>query len=187
MALTEEGGSMGTTMLVSPATIGGGAGVPYPVYMGGGGFGQQGGGGFGNGGDWGWVVLLILLIAIGGWGNNGNGNSGGGFGGGQPIIVNDGNGNGYAVQRGFDQAAVMSGLQGIQSGVQSLSTQLCNCCADMAQTVNSGFANAETAANARQIADMQQAFAAQTATAQGFNSIQSQLAQCLNAVGTLAA
>lgn len=177
MALTEEGGSgIPATMLVGPASIGGGAGMPYPVYMGG---GMQGGGngGFGNGGDWGWIVLLILLIAIGGWGNNGGNNGGGGaFGGGQPIVISDSNGG--AVQRGFDQAAVMSGITGIQSGVQNLSTQLCNCCADMAQTVTSGFANAETAANARQIADMQQAFAAQTATAQGFNSLQSQLAQC---------
>lgn len=178
MALTEEGGNgIPATMLVGPASIGGGAGMPYPVYMGGGGFGGGNNGGFG--GDWGWVVLLILLIAIGGWGNNGGNNNGGGgfFGGGQPIVINDSNG-GSAVQRGFDQAAVMNGITGIQSGVQNLSTQLCNCCADMAQTVNSGFANAETAANARQIANMQQAFAAQMTTSQGFNSLQSQLAQC---------
>ena len=109
----------------------------------------------------------------GNWGGN---NQGGGFGGSQPIIVNDGNGG--SVQRGFDQAAVMSGITGIQSGVQNLSTQLCNCCADMAQTVNSGFANAETAADARQIANLQQAWAGQTAMAQGFNALGTQFADC---------
>lgn len=171
MALTDEGGSgIPATMLVGPASVGG-AGMPYPVYMG----GQQGGNGFGNNGDGWWIILLFILIAAmgGNWGGN---NQGGGFGGGQPIIVNDGNGG--SVQRGFDQAAVMSGLQGIQSGVQGLSTQLCNCCADMAQTVNSGFANAETAANARQIANLQQAWAGQTAMAQGFNALGTQLADC---------
>ena len=82
------------------------------------------------------------------------------------------------MQRGFDQAAVMSGITGVQSGVQNLSTQLCNCCADMNSTVNSGFANAETAANARQIANMQQAFAGQMAMSQGFNQIGSQFSDC---------
>lgn len=79
---------------------------------------------------------------------------------------------------GFQNAALAGQLNGIQSGVQNLSTQLCNCCADMAQTVTSGFANAETAANARQIANMNQAFAGQTAMMQGFNSLGSQLADC---------
>lgn len=184
MALTDEGnGGIPATMLVGPANIGGSAmPYPYPMMMGG------GQGGFGNGQDGWWIVLLIILLAAGSWGNNGN-NGGGAFGGGQPIIINDSQSNGGAVQRGFDQAAVMSGINGIQSGVQSLSTQLCGCCCDMQNTVNqgffgtqnalnAGFNNAETAANARQMADMQQAFAAQTAMSQGFNGLQAQLAQC---------
>lgn len=107
----------------------------------------------------------------GNWGGNNNGN--GAFGGGAPIIVNDGGANGGAVQRGFDQAAVMSGITGVQSGVQNLSTQLCNCCCDVRDTVNqgffgtqtalnNGFANAETAANARAIANMQQLYGLST-------------------------
>lgn len=106
--------------------------------------------------------------------------------GGAPIVVNDGGGS---VQRGFDQAAVMSGVNGIQNSVFGLSTQLCNCCGDIQQslcngfagvnaTVNGGFANAETAANARQMANMQQAFAGQTAMAQGFNQLGTQFADC---------
>lgn len=56
----------------------------------------------------------------------------------------NGGGSQPAVQQGFDQAAVMGQLGQINS------------------SVTAGFANAETAANARQIADMQQSFALQT-------------------------
>lgn len=167
MALTDEGGGMNTTMLVSPT---GAMAQPYPVYMNGQQSGSQG-----NGWDNGWwIILLFILLASGNWGNQ-NGQSGGMFGGGMPYVIND---NGSSVQRGFDQAAIMSGITGVQSGVQNLSTQLCNCCADMTQTVTGGFANAETAANARQIANMQTAFAGQTAMAQGFNQLGSQFADC---------
>lgn len=182
MALTEEGG-IPATMLVAPTGNVGGMPYPYPVY-GGGGSGGSNSGNDGWGSGW-WIILLFILLASGNWGGNQNG-GGGGFGG-QPIIVNDGNGG--SVQRGFDQAAVMSGINGVQSGVQNLSTQLCNCCCDMRDTVNqgffgmqnavnAGFNNAETAANARQIANMQTAFAGQTAMAQGFNALGTQFADC---------
>lgn len=155
MALTDENGGMNTTMLVGPANAG--FGQPYPVYMNG--QGGNGNNGFGDNSGW-WIILLFLLLIGGnGWGNN----TGGGYGN-QPIIVNDGN-NG--VQRGFDQAAIMGGINGVQNAVQNVSTQLCN-----------GFANAETSANTRQIANMQQAFGLQTAMMQGFNQIGSQFADC---------
>ena len=196
MALTDENnGGMGTTMLVGPANLGGNTGMPYPVPM----YGMGGGMNNGMGGENGWWLILVIIIiaALGGnWGGN---NNGGGFGGGTPIIVNDG-GNGGNVQRGFDQAAVMAGLSGIQGGISGLSTQLCGCCGDMQMAlangfagvnsnlsngfagvnsnISNGFAQAEIANNARQIADMQQNFAAQTAVMQGFNGVQSQLAQC---------
>lgn len=173
MALSDESG-IGTTMLVSPTNNG----TPYPVYMGGNGGGSNNG--FGDGNGW-WIVLLIILLAAGnGFGNNN------GFGG-QPIILNDGNGG--SVQRGFDQAAIMSGITGVQSGVQGLSTQLCNCCADVQSSlcngfagVNSnianGFAQSEIADNARQMASMNQAFTNQMAMNQGFNQLSSQFADC---------
>lgn len=55
---------------------------------------------------------------------------------------------------------------------------MCNSTASITQSINSGFANAETSANARQIADMQQAFNSQIATLQGFNTLGSQFADC---------
>ena len=128
---------------------------PYPVYP------MMGGnGGFGNGfgGDWAWIILLIALF---GWGNNGN--NGGFFGGnsfddgyawlsnGQKEIMTNTN-------NGFDTLHLSNQLDTVNSGIYSLSNQLCNCCADMQQTVSNGFYNAEISANNRQMANMQQNF-----------------------------
>jgi len=79
---------------------------------------------------------------------------------------------------GFNTLQLANQLTGINSGVQNLSTQLCNCCSDINATVNSGFANAESSANARQIANMQQAFNSEIATLNGFNNINNALQQC---------
>lgn len=147
---------------------------PYPVYPMMGGFGGSGFGGFGGDSAI-WLIVLLALI----WGNNGNGN--GFFGGGNNFD------NGYAwlsngqkeimanTNNGFDTLHLSNQLDTINSGIYSLSNQLCNCCSDMQQTVSNGFANAEVADNARQIANMQQAFSNQIATLQGFNGITSEL------------
>jgi len=144
----------------------------YPMY----------GSGFGNGfGDGSWIWIILILALFGGFGGMGYGGGFGGFGGfgneyawlsnGQKEIMQNTN-------QGFDTLHLSNQLGNINSGVQALATQLCNCCADMNQTVNAGFANAETAANARQMANMQQAFNAQTSMLQGFNALGSQFADC---------
>ncbi len=158
MGLTSENGSD----MVMPVA---------PMYgSGNGGFG----GGFGN--DWGWIILL-LLFAGGGWGNG----FGGGFnGGGNEFawLFNGQQGINANTNSGFRDAMINDGITSIRDGIGNLSTQLCNCCSDMQMSVANGFANAETAANARQIANMQTAFAGQTAMAQGFSNVQAQLANC---------
>ena len=80
----------------------------------------NGGNGFGFGGDSGWWIILLFIL-LGGWGN---------FGG-------YGNGTGYvdnAVQRGFDQNAVITGINGISEGMTNgffgLQSQLANCCCE---------------------------------------------------------
>lgn len=123
MALTDETGSVGTTMLVSPT----------------GGYNNSG---FGFGGDGFWIILLFILM--GGWGGFGNN---GGMNGLYPWMnnsqnINDGfrdqmlntqisgitsqlyNSQLADLERSFAaQTAVTSGLTGIQS-------QLANCCCD---------------------------------------------------------
>ena len=165
MALEESNGGNSLVMPVAPMYGGGGNG----------GFG----GGFG--GDWGWIILLLLI----GWGNNGNGFGGGGFGGGAnavgydfPWLMTGQQNINTNTNNGFRDAMINDGITSIRDGIGNLSTQLCNCCGDMQMALANGFAGVEQGANTRQIANMQQAFAAQTAMAQGFNNLQSQLASC---------
>jgi hypothetical protein len=151
MSLTTEG--------MTPADI-------YACTRGGNGDGF--GGGFGN--DWGWIILL-LLFANGGWGNGF-----GGFGGGNEIYpwMNQAN----LTSEGFQNQMLNDNVTSIRDGIASLSTQLCNCCGDMQMAVANGFAGIEQGANARQMANMNQMFANQTAMMQGFNAVQSQFADC---------
>lgn len=125
--------------------------------------GNNDGNGWGNGDGW-WIILLFILL--GGWGNRGWGNGGNGSNGAGGDVLYPWLNQSEQISNGFANAA----------------TQLCNCCADMQMAVASGFANAETAANARQMANMQQAFNAQLATQQGFNGVQSDLCQGFNGV-----
>lgn len=165
-------GSQGIQPTIELATTNGS--YPYPVYPMMGGFGGNGFGGFGGDSAI-WLIVLLALI----WGNNGNGN--GFFGGGNNFD------NGYAwlsngqkeimanTNNGFDTLHLSNQIEGVRDGIYGLSNQLCNCCSDMQQTVSNGFANAEVADNARQVANMQQAFSNQIATLQGFNSITNEL------------
>ena len=163
---------------VELATTNGNGAYPYPVYPMMGGFG----GGYGNGflGGDGWIILLLLLAFSGNWGGNGNG----GFFGGNSFD------NGYAwlsngqkeimqnTNNGFDTLHLSNQIEGVRDGVYGLSNQMCNSTSDIVSAVNGGFANAEVADNARQIANMQQAFNSQISTLQGFNGLQKSLDSC---------
>ena len=157
MGLTDENG-MNTTMLVGPTA------APY---------GQGGGFGNGMGGDGWWILLLFLLLGNRGWGNGG---FGGGSGSGDSLYpwMNQSN----QINDGFRDQMINNNVTEIRSGVTSLQNQLCNCCGDIQMALANGFAGVEQGANARQIANMQQAFAAQAAVTQGMNDIGMGLQNC---------
>lgn len=90
-------------------------------------YGNGGNGWFGDGGLF-WIIILFLFAFMGnGWGN--------GYGGSAPAVVNN------DLQRGFDQQAVMGGLNGLTSAVtngfanaeisrSNLAMSLQNCCCE---------------------------------------------------------
>jgi len=133
--------------------------------------GNNGFGGFGGDGAW-WLLVLFLFAFNGnGWGGNG------GFGGGYNSIypwMNQAN----ITSEGFQNQMLNDNITSIRDGVNNLSTQLCNTGSDIQMALCNGFAGVEQGANARQMANMQTAFATQTAMNQGFNGVQSQLADC---------
>ena len=150
MALTDESG-MNTTMLVSPTN-------------GGGGFG-----GFDGNSGW-WILLLFLLIGGNGWGFGG-----GGFGGdGLYPWMNQSN----QINSGFRDQLINDNISEIRSGVTGITNQLCNGFAGVNAAISNGFAQSEIADNARQIANMQQAFNAQTAVTAGLNDVAMNLQNC---------
>lgn len=102
MAIIDENGGMGTTMLVQPTGMNG-----------------NGGNGFGWGGDGFWIILLFILL--GGWGGNN------GFGGGMGNSnlypwMNQSN----QISEGFQNQMLNDNITGIQNSLNGISTQLCN-------------------------------------------------------------
>ena len=127
--------------------------------------------GNGNNSGWadgGWLWIIVVFALLFGWGNGGFG--GWGNGGGGAI-------QGYAtqadIQRGFDNQAVVSKLDGITNG-------LCDGFYAMNNSMLTGFNGINT--NIMQTGyGIQQAINADTvANMQNTNALQSQLAQCLN-------
>lgn len=125
--------------------------------------GRNNDGMFGGDGAW-WLIVLFLFVFCG-WGNNGWGNNG--------------NGGGYAataatqadIQRGFDNSAVISKLDGINSG-------LCDGFYAMNNGMLTGFNGINT--NIMHTGfGIQQAINADTvANMQNTNALQAQLANC---------
>ena len=160
MALENENG-MGTTMLVQPANGNGGFGL-----------------GDGNGL---WFLILFFLLAGGGWGMGGFGGWGGAMGMGMDYLYPWLN-NSQHMSDGFRDQQISTNLNGIQSAVTSgfgdVQNSLCAGFAGVNATVNGAQNAIAQQLYTNQIADLERSFAAQTASTQGMNAIQSQLAQC---------
>jgi len=162
--------------------------MPVAPYYGGNGGGDMFGG---FGGGWGFILLLIVLC---GWGGNFGGFGGMGNGAFPWMMAGQANSN-NDVQRGFDQAAVMSGLTGIQSavtsgfgdvqlGIAGINQNICQTGNGITAALNNGFYGAEIAANGRQMADMQQNFALQNAISGGFNTTSGNIADLKYTIAT---
>lgn len=99
--------------------------------------GYNNGGVFGNGdGAWWIFILFIIFICFGGWNNGGwGGNNNNGF---VPYVVSNNTDN--EIQRGFDQNAIMTGLNGISNslsnGFANAEISRCNAQANVLQTLN---------------------------------------------------
>lgn len=158
MALTENG-SNGMVMPVAP--------------MYGGGYGN----GFGNFGGDGWWIILLILACNGGWGGFGGFGGMGGFAADGAMLYPWMN-QAQITTDGFRDQMINGNVTSIRDAVGNLSTQLCNTGSDIQMALATGFAGVEQGANARQMADMNQNFALQTAILQGFNGVQAQQAEC---------
>lgn len=170
-----------------------------PMY--GGGYG----GGMGFGGDWAWI-LLLLLIGGNGWGMSGMGGFAGGLGIDFPWLLNGQNGINNNVNDGFRDAQLHDSVTSVRDGVSALATQLCGCCGDIQMGMANGFAGVQqslcngfagtTAAitgaqnaisqqmNTNEIANLNRSFAEQTANMQGFNGVNTGVADLRYTVAT---
>lgn len=123
---------------------------------------MNGGFGFGDGNFFDLIVLFFIMMLFGGGWNNGmNGGMNGGMG--MYPWLNQQN----QMNDGFQNQLLNDNITSIRDNVFGISTQLCNGFAGVNSSIANGFAQAEIANNARQIADMNQMF-----------GLQSQLAQC---------
>lgn len=158
MALTDENNGM-----VMPVS---------PMY--------GGGDGMGLGGNGWW--LLVLFILLGGW-NNG---FGGGFGGGNDLYpwMNQSN----QMNNGFRDQMLGSQISGLQNAVTAgfgdVQNSLCAGFAGVNASINGAQNAIAQQLYAGQIADMERSFAAQTATAQGFNGVNAGMADLRYTVAT---
>ena len=119
---------------------------------------------------------MVLPVQPMGYGNNN-----GGFGL-YPWLNNSQN-----INDGFRDQMMNTSINGIQNSINGLSTQLCQCCGDMRYDMSNGFNGvnnsifgAQTAIsqqlNSNELASLNRSFAEQTANMQGFNGVQSGIA-----------
>lgn len=170
MALTDENGTSNMVMPVAP------------MY---GGNGGDGGFGFGNGNGF-WILILFFLLCGNGWGNGfGNGYGNGAMATDAAVMypwMNQSN----QINGGFRD-------QMLNTQITSIGDKITTGFGDVQNSLCAGFAGVNAsvtgAQNAisqqmytNQIADMERSYAAQTAAAQGMNTLQAQLAQCLKKV-----
>lgn len=179
MALTDENGGM--VMPVAPLGYGGGYG---------------GQGGFGFGGDSLLWVILILCLG-GGWGGFGGFGMGGMLGAGMmgmdylyPWINNSQNINdGFRDQQLSTQVngiqnAITSGFGDVQLGIAGVNQNICQTGNGITAAINAAQNATAQQLYSNEIASLNRSFAEQTANAQGFNGVQTGIADTKYTIAT---
>ena len=102
----------------------------YPNGNSGNGF--FGDGAMGGGGIFFWLILFFFMIMFMGWGNNGNAASNGNGVTYVAPMMYGGGANGYetAIRNNFDQAALVGGINSLQTAMQNQAMSLQNCCCE---------------------------------------------------------
>lgn len=131
----------------------------------------------GFGGDWSSWIILLLLFGMFNGGMWGMGGFGGGLGYDFPWLLNGQNGINANTNAGFNQAATQSAISALQNSVTSGFGDVQLGLAGVNQAICQTGNGITQQMYANQIADLNRSFAAQTATAQGMNAIQGQIAQ----------
>lgn len=136
--------------------------------------------GWGDNGAW-WIIIFVLFFAFGGWGNNGWGNNGNGGFGGVPYAV----GSTYtdaAIQRGFDNQAVISKLDGINNGLcdgfYAVNSAILNAQSGIQNSLCQGFNSVNTNIMQGNFGLQNAINSAAVANMQGQNAIQTQISDC---------
>ena len=136
--------------------------------------------GFGGwGGDGWWIILFLFALMGNGWGGFG------GFGNGGasnmvdfPWLLNGQSGINANTNNGFQNAMLNDGITSIRDNLADISTQLCGGFAGVTASVTNAQNALAQQLYTNQLADLERSFNAQTASTQGMNAIQSQLATC---------
>ena len=141
-------------------------------------YGMNGGWGNGFGMDSWWVILFLFAIMGNGWG--GFGGFGGGYGGMYefPWLLNGQSGINANTNAGFQNALLNDNITSVKDNLSDISTQLCGGFAGVTAAVTGAQNALAQQMYTNQIADLERSFNAQTASTQGMNAIQAQLAQC---------
>lgn len=140
--------------------------------------GSYGNSSFGWGGDGSFWIIILFLFAMfnGGWG--GFGGFGGG-GGAFPYMMNQNTNN--DMQHGFDQQAIMGGINGINNALASAEVSRCNGVSNIVNAVNNGFTGVQTSLANNQMGLYQTMNGNQMGLYQVLNGNHSDVMQAMNA------
>ena len=140
-------------------------------------YGNNGGGMFGMNGEgmFYYMFMFFFFLMFGGWGN-GFGNGFGGNNGAMPYMMSQTTNN--DVQHGFDQQAIMGGINGINNSLAQAEVSRCNGVYGITNAINSGFTGVQTSLANNQMGLYQAMNNANMTQMQNTNTLAASLQNC---------